>query len=197
VHLFDLTGLKYPQKNANIDSYIKEAEMTQISTLQSEFETAFEILQTRLSTPQTSDAETQLTKDLETAQADMSRLEGELEKQQSQYLSLSEEYGTLELSLVKLQSDDTSEREKAELQQQLEALKFTNNATIEMMVADNKALQLKLDDASAQSADQQVAFKSAQTAAANSDLDQIKQLHEKDIADVQDILKKLKPLVEE
>ena len=171
--------------------------MTQISTLQSEFETAFEILQTRLSTPQTSDAETQLTKDLETAQADMSRLEGELEKQQSQYLSLSEEYGTLELSLVKLQSDDTSEREKAELQQQLEALKFTNNATIEMMVADNKALQLKLDDASAQSADQQVAFKSAQTAAANSDLDQIKQLHEKDIADVQDILKKLKPLVEE
>jgi hypothetical protein len=171
--------------------------MTQISTLVSEFETAFETLQMRLSTPQTSDAETQLSKDLEAAQADITRVEGELEKQQDQYLSLSEEYGAMELSLVKLQSDDTADREKAELQKQLETLKFTNEATIEMMVADNKALQAKLDVASEQSADHQVAFKSAQAASAKSDLDQVIQQHEKDIADVQDILKKLKPLVEE
>ncbi len=171
--------------------------MTQISTLQSEFETAFEKLQNRLSTPATSAAEEQLSNELESAQADMSRLEGELEKQQSQYLSLSEEYGTLELSLNALKSDDSAEREKADLEQQLETLKFTNEATIEMMVTDNKALQSKLDAASAQSADAQVAFKSAHAASTSSDLDQVKQQHEKDIADVQDILKKLKPLVEE
>jgi chromosome segregation ATPase len=171
--------------------------MTQISTLQSEFEAAFEQLQNRIATPTVSEAETKLTSELESAKEDMSRLEADLEKQQDQYLSLSEEYGTLELSLNKLQSDDTAAREKAELEKQLESLKFTSETTIEMMVADNKALQAKLDDASAQTADAQVAFKSTQTTSTDTDLDQIKQQHAKDIADVQDILKKLKPLVEE
>ncbi len=171
--------------------------MTQISTLQSEFEAAFEQLQNRIATPTVSEAETKLTSELESAKEDMSRLEADLEKQQDQYLSLSEEYGTLELSLNKLQSDDTAAREKADLEKQLESLKFTSETTIEMMVADNKALQAKLDDASAQTADAQVAFKSTQTTSTDTDLDQIKQQHAKDIADVQDILKKLKPLVEE
>lgn len=171
--------------------------MTQISTLQSEFETAFEQLQNRIATPTVSEAEKQLSADLESAKADMTRLEGDLAKQQDQYLALSEEYGTMELSLNKLQSDDTAQLKNAELEKELETLKFTSDATIEMMVADNKALQLKLDEASAQSADQQVAFKSAQAASANTDLDQIKQQHAEDIADVQEILKKLKPLVEE
>jgi uncharacterized protein (DUF342 family) len=171
--------------------------MTQISTLQSEFEAAFEQLQNRIATPTISEAETQLTSELASAKEDMSRLEADLEKQQDQYLSLSEEYGTLELSLNKLQSDDTAAREKADLEKQLETLKFTNETTIEMMVADNKALQAKLDDASAQSADAQIAFKSAHAASTDADLDQVKQQHASDIVDVQDILKKLKPLVEE
>jgi hypothetical protein len=171
--------------------------MTQISTLQSEFETAFEQLQNRIATPAISEVETQLSSELESAKAVMSRLEGDLEKQQDQYLALSEEYGTLELSLVKLQSDNTAQLKNEALEKELETLKFTNEATIEMMIADNKALQSKLDDASAQSANQQVAFKSTQAASANSDLDQVKQQHANDIADVQEILKKLKPLVEE
>jgi hypothetical protein len=99
--------------------------------------------------------------------------------------------------LNKLQSDDTVVREKADLEKQLESLKFTSETTIEMMVADNKALQAKLDEASAQSADAQVAFKSSQATSTDADLDQVKQQHANDIADVQDILKKLKPLVEE
>ena len=171
--------------------------MTQISTLQSEFEEAFEHLQKRIATPAISEAEETLTSELESAKEDVARLERDLEKQQDQYLSLSEEYGTLELSLNKLQSDDTAAREKAELEKQLETLKFTSETTIEMMVADNKVLQAKLDEASAQSADEQVAFKSSHTTSTDADLEQVKQQHANDIADVQEILKKLKPLVEE
>jgi chromosome segregation ATPase len=197
VHLFDLSGLKYPQKNANIDSYIREAKMTQISKLQHEFETAFDVLQNRISAPTVSTAETELTAELDSAKADMSRLEGELEKQQDQYLSLSEEYGTLELSLNKLQEDDTAERENADLTQQLVTLKSTSEETISQMASDNKTLQENLDAASAQSAEAQIALRSAHAAAENAELDQVKQQHANDIADVQAVLKKLKPLVEE
>lgn len=170
--------------------------MTQISILQNEFETAFERLQNHISTPAVSETETQLSTKLDSAKSDMSRLEGELEKQQRQYLSLSDEYGTLELSLNKLQSDDTAELENAKLADQLKTLKSASEQTISQMTSDNQTLQDSFDAALAQSADAEVAFKSAH-APENEELDKVKQQHAKDIEDVQAILQKLKPLVEE
>jgi phage-related protein len=188
--------------------------MTQISALTDELEIALASIKARLDTPavpETSETEERLERDLEQAHSNLSKAHEALEEQKNSYTTLTQELGDLKMRMDQMQADTSAEDAKAEAEhakteaeRQLSAIRAENEKAISQLATENTTLKIQISEmekaaASVQAADMQVGFKSSQSASAssNSDLDAVKQLHSNDIAEVQNILKQLKPLVEE
>jgi len=168
--------------------------MTQISELNNEFETALAKIQDRLENPKASTAETELSNELEESNAKMAHLETSLANQQENYLSLSEEYGALELSMDKLKADDSIERENKDLSERLSTLKDESERKIAELGEQNAFLKSETAELKARNADLENSSSPVQTGASN--FDELKEQHAQDIENVENILKQLKPLVE-
>lgn len=166
--------------------------MSQIPDLLEEFNSAIAEIKQKMDAPQVSQAEETLTKELGEATEKMTTLEADLEKQKANYQTLSEEFGEMELNLLKVQQDESAKNEITELQHKIDGLTAASEEKIAKLRAENDTLTTKLSESSAKQADTEAAFNSSQ----NHALDEIKQQHSKDIAQVQDILNQLKPLVE-
>lgn len=181
--------------------------MTQLSVLKDEFETALASIKVRLDTPQapqTSENEAKLEAELQTAHENLSTASQELEKQKADYLALSEEFGELELKLDKVTSDTTLEQAKEDAERRLASLTEESERALSQVTTENATLKIQIAEmekaaTEAQAADMQVGFKSSQSPASEdaTDLNEIKRRHATDIEQVQNILKQLKPLVEE
>jgi hypothetical protein len=167
--------------------------MSQIPGLLDDFNTAMAVIKQKMDTPQVSQAEQTLTQELGEATAKMTALEGDLDTQKANYQSLSEEFGELELSLLKVQQDDSAKNEIEDLTHKLSGLTVASEEKIAQLRTETSTLQNKLNDAATKEADLQATI----TASQNNGLEEIKQQHSSDIAAVQEILNQLKPLVEE
>jgi|GEM_PF-2599184 len=171
--------------------------MTQISELKTEFDTALAMLQDRIENPKVSIAETAMANELTEANDKMAQLESSLAKQQENYLSLSEEYGALELSINKLKADDSVELENKELTERLSTLQAKSERKIAAFTQQQLVLKTKISRLNARNAElEEVTQSTAAEPSGPSNLDQIKEQHAHDIESVENILKQLKPLVE-
>lgn len=167
--------------------------MTQIPDLLNDFDTAMSAIAQRLNDPKVSETEQNLTQELSQTSLKMATLEASLEEYKSNFQNMSQEYGEMELALKALQDDNSAQVELDALTKKMDALKATSEEKMAQLRVKNDELQTKLVDTTTAAADMEIAFKSSQSDA----MDEIKQQHSQDIAQVQTILNQLKPLVEE
>jgi len=167
--------------------------MTKVKTLQDQFDNALFVINSKLQdgggdTGSTHVAE--LSKELSESRAELNGLISQIGRQKDEFLQLSEDYGNLELKLIEAANNETAKEEAEALESKIETLKEQVESKKQRAMRaeeNNKGLIAEIED-----------LKNTLEEADNSnELAQIKEQHSADIAKIDDIVARLKPLVEE